>query len=562
MMRLLAAVLLAISAAGLNAEERILDYHSDITIAADASMVVEETIEVRAEGNRIRRGIYRDFPTDYRDRLGNRYAVDFTVISVKRDGASEDWHSERRGNGVRVYIGNAQRQLQPGTYVYQIRYHTDRQLGFFDEHDELYWNVTGNGWDFAIDRVSARVHLPAGVPGAEISVEAYTGVQGARGADYTASTDRSQAEVSSTRAFGPREGLTLVVSFPKGVVAEPTMLDQFGYLLKDNRGVLLALLALLGSGIYLLLAWRRLGRDPEAGVIFTHYEPPEGFSPASTRYISRMGYDAGTFSAAVVNLAVKGYLDISKDDDDYQLTSKRSTAELAPGEAALLEKLFSKSLTLELDSKNHALISAARSAHRKALRRDYLNRYFRKNSLALLPSLLGSLLLFGLILLLGAVTPMVIVVYVLIAALHGLMVWLLKAPTTRGRRLLDQLEGFKLYLEVAEKDDLNVRYPPEKTPELFERYLPFAIALGVEAAWAEQFTDVFARLQADQGRGYQPIWYHGDFNAHRLSSFTRDVSSSFTSAISSAASPPGSSSGGGGGGSSGGGGGGGGGGGW
>jgi uncharacterized membrane protein len=119
-----------------------------------------------------------------------------------------------------------------------------------------------------------------------------------------------------------------------------------------------------------------------------------------------------------------------------------------------------------------------------------------------------------------------------------------------------------LYLNVAEKDDLNIAHPPEKTPELFERYLPFAVALGVAQQWAEQFTEVFARLAAEKGQVYNPYWYSGDFNASRLDSFADDISSSFSSAISSAGSPPGSSSGGGGGGFSGGGGGGGGGGGW
>jgi uncharacterized membrane protein YgcG len=275
-----------------------------------------------------------------------------------------------------------------------------------------------------------------------------------------------------------------------------------------------------------------------------------------------MGYDAGTFSAAIVNLAVKGHLKISKVDGDYSLEHQRSDAPLAPGEAALLAKLFSTGLRLELDNENYRVLQSARSAHRMALRRDYLGRYFRRNSGVLLPSAGGSLLVFVLVLVIGAMTPLAALVFVLNAGVHALFAYLLKAPTTRGRALLDKLEGFRLYLDVAEKDDLNIAHPPEKTPELFERYLPFAIALGVEQAWAEQFTQVFARMRAEQGRDYRPGWYAGDFSSARLGSFSKDIGRGFTSAISSAASPPGSSSGGGGGGFSGGGGGGGGGGGW
>ena len=155
-----------------------------------------------------------------------------------------------------------------------------------------------------------------------------------------------------------------------------------------------------------------------------------------------------------------------------------------------------------------------------------------------------------------------LVVFVLNAAAHGVFVFLLKAPTRRGRALMDKLAGFELYLAVAEKDDLEIRHPPELTPELFERYLPFAIALGVENEWAEQFAAVLSRLGREERDAYSPRWYHGDFNAHSLDSFVSDVGSSFSTAIASAATPPGSSSGGGGGGFSGGGGGGGGGGGW
>jgi uncharacterized membrane protein YgcG len=559
----LIVMLLSVCLTGtVTAEERILDYHSDITIAADGSMVVDEIIEVRAEGRQISRGIYRDFPTRYKDRYGNHYVVDFDVVSVRRDGVAEAWHSEKMSNGVRVYVGSSNRTLKPNDYVFSIRYRTSRQLGFFVDHDELYWNVTGDGWGFPIDEASALVKLPGSPAAQDIKVEGYTGYFGSNGQDYTSWVDAGQAGIRTSAPLAAGQGLTVVVSFPKGLVAEPTAFDRAGFLLQDNIGALLGLLALLGSATYLFVTWRRAGRDPDAGVIFAHYQPPEGYSPASARYISRMNYDAGAFSAAVINLAVKGHLRIEKSDKDYALHKTRSDISLAPGEAVLADELFSAGMILELDNMNHTVVSAARKAHRKALRRDYLNIYFRKNGVLLLPSLLASVALFILVLLLGAVTPLVVVLLMLTALLHLLFAYLMKAPTRRGRQLLDKLEGFKLYLNVAEKDDLNIRHPPEQTPELFERYLPFAVALGVEQAWAKQFTEVFARLEAQQGQSYQPRWYGGDFNAMHLGRFTSDVSSSFTSAISSAGTPPGSSSGGGGGGFSGGGGGGGGGGGW
>jgi uncharacterized membrane protein YgcG len=545
-----------------HSEERILSFKSEIAIAADATMTVEETIRVRAEGVNIRRGIYRDFPTDYKDALGNRYVVDFEVLKVTRDGRPEPWQTKRRSNGVRVYAGSADTFLPNGDYSYTIRYRTDRQIGYFDDRDELYWNVTGNGWAFVMDEVSATVTLPIVVPANDIAVEGYTGRSGGRGQNYSTDVRDGGASIRSTRALNNSEGLTLVIGWPKGIVAEPSTPQRIGYVLQDNRGILLSLVTLLIAATYLYVAWSRYGRDPEPGVIFPHYEPPKGYSPASARYISKMGYDSNALSAAVINLAVKGYLSIIKRDNEYLLQKKSSTEKLARGESVLLKGLFADGPVVELDNQNHALIGAARSVHEEALKRDYKNIYFFKNTGLLMPSLIGSLLMLAAIGLLGAMAPIVVFLFVLNIALHGLFVYLMKAPTPKGRLLLDKLEGFRMYLEVAEKDDLDYRYPPEKTPELFERYLPFAVSLGVEQAWAEQFAKVFAELEAKQGVSYQPNWYDGSFSYMGLADFADNVGSGFTSAISSAATPPGSSSGSGGGGSSGGGGGGGGGGGW
>jgi uncharacterized membrane protein len=140
-------------------------------------------------------------------------------------------------------------------------------------------------------------------------------------------------------------------------------------------------------------------------------------------------------------------------------------------------------------------------------------------------------------------------------------VWL-KAPTRAGRKLLDKLEGFREYLDIAEQDEMNLKNPPDKTPQLFEAYLPFAMALDVEQHWAERFSGVFAHL-ADKGQAYQPVWYHGShWHVTEPAGFAGIMGSAVSSAIASSSTAPGSSSGGGGGGFSGGGGGGGGGGGW
>ncbi len=553
-----AALLLCLAPAC--AAERILSYHSDIEVLPDAAMMVVETIRVRAEGINIRRGIYRDFPTDYKDGFGNHYRVTFEVLGVSRDGQPEPWRAESLGNGVRVYAGRAEVFLDPGVYEYAISYRTNRQLGFFEDHDELYWNVSGNGWAFPIDTASASVTLPDGVPAGSIGIVGYTGPYGSRARSAETGVRDGRAWIETTQPLHPREGLTLVVSWPKGFVQAPTRGQRLRWLLADNHALLIALAGMFLVVAYLFLSWSRYGRDPTPGVIFPHYEPPEGYSPASARFIRRMSYDDRTFAVAIVNLAVKGCLEIRENDGNYSLWRKDGAdVLLAPGERVLLSQIFRSGPVIELDDANHKIIGGARRAHRRALRINYERVYFATNSPLLIPAVLLTIGAAAAVALSGGPTPAAAVVLILTLLVIGGFYFLMKAATPRGRELLDRLEGFRMYLDVAERDDLNLRNPPEKTPQLFEKYLPFALALGVEQAWAEQFAEVFARLD-DRGESYRPVWYRGDFSSTQVGSFASSVGRSFTNAIASSSAPPGSSSGGGG--FSGGGGGGGGGGGW
>lgn len=549
------------------ADERILDYHSDIRVRQDGWLEVTETIRVQAEGHRIRRGIYRDYPTRYEDRAGNDVVVEYVPRAVTRNDMPEDFHSESRWNGIRAYFGAADRFLEPGPHTYRYRYDAGRMLGFFERHDELYWNVTGLGWEFPIDRASATMTFDFGLPAESVAVEAYTGAFGARGTAWRADTAADgSVTVSTTRPLAVREGLTVVLRWPKGYVDEPGGVRRLGWLLSDNSNLLVAAAGLLGLFAWYVPVWQRYGRDPEKGVIVTRYEPPAHLSPASLRYIRQMHYDDKTMTAAVVNLAVKGYLRIRKDGDEHvleRLDDSAARPPLAAGERELLQAIFSTGPVIELENSNHEILGKARSRHRSSLKRDYANRYFRTNGAMNLPGLLIAIAA-GLVAVNVANGPTPVVLGIIVAMLAVIVVFaiLMKQPTGIGRKVLDELEGFREYLEIAEKDEMNLRNPPEKTPALFERYLPFALALGVEQEWAERFARIFGNLRGPDGTPYHPAWYRGSWSGFDTASATAALASDLGGAISSSVSAPGSSSGGGGSGFSGGGGGGGGGGGW
>lgn len=566
-MRSVWTLLLLVLSATAGASERILSFHSEIRVMDDGWIEVTETIRVNAEGDRIRRGIYRDQYTDYEDFLGNRYRSEIQPLAVLRNDQRESFHTIDIDRGIRTYFGRSDRYITPGEHTYTYRYRANRLLGFFEEHDELYWQVTGFDWAFPIESASARVTLEFTDRPEELEIEAYTGPYGARGTAYTSRQEApGVAFFESSRPLSPVNGLTIVVGWPKGHVTEPTSAQKIGWLLRDNRNLIVAVAGYLLLLVYCIPVWSRHGRDPEEGVIFTRYVPPQGFSPASLRYIRQMYYDNKTMTAAVVNLGVKGYLRIDNSDGKHTLVKLDpgpDAPELAAGEHELYEELFAHSHYVALESENHERLGKAKAVHRKSLIQDYRNNYFQTNAWMNLPAILIVILtaIAALIAGSGPTVPVIATIVLSVAT----AVWfaiLLKRPTLRGRKLLDDMLGFRDYLEVAEKDEMNLRNPPEKTPELFERYLPFALALGVDQAWGEKFASVLDAIRGPDGSGYSPVWYSGHWSNASLSSTTSGLSSGLNSAIASSVTPPGSSSGGGGGGFSGGGGGGGGGGGW
>jgi uncharacterized membrane protein YgcG len=548
------------------ADERLLDYRSHISIHENGNLTVTETIRVKAEGKDIRRGIYRDFPTDYKDRLGNHYKVDFDVVSVKRNGEAEPWHSKEMSNGTRVYIGSASRMLTHGVHEYELSFVTNRQLGFFDEHDELWWNVTGNGWNFPIDRVEATVSLPFSVAGDDLKLSVYMGKYGSRETGATAEiVNDHQVRFETTRALQPWEGMSVIVEWPKGRIAEPEISQKIRWFLSDNGAAFVLLLGLLAPFAWYYWAWNKVGRDPRKGVIIPRFKPPQGLSPAACRYVSDMSFNRNAFTAAIISLAVKGQLLIDEDDDEFTLRRLRDAkqAELTAGERAVLKELLPHaSSSITMDNENYKDFQSARKALNKALKKEYLGRLFHLNGIYLAPPVLMTVAAAIIAVFLDGGPPVWISYLVLSLALHGGFTYLMRAPTPAGRLVMDEIEGFRMYLDTAEQDRLDRMRSPELTPEVFEAFLPYAYALGVENSWCQRFARELPE-EVRQQSGYHPGWYSGRFHGmNALSHLGDDFGSSFSSAISSASSPPGSSSGSGGGGFSGGGGGGGGGGGW
>lgn len=617
---MLLMVLLIWAASPARAHERVIEFASTVRIQGDGSLLVTEDITVEASGDQIKRGIVREFPTRYSDDNGRTVKVGFTLLDVKRDGQPEPYHTTDLANGIAIYAGHKDVLLRPGRYLYTIEYATTGQLGYFPDHDELYWNVNGNGWRLPVDRVRCEVHLPEGAVASEGWV--YEGPQGSTEHRLVAGAATTTMYFESSRPYAPGEGMTIAVGWPKGFVAGPTATDQVQSWLTSRGSLIPTAIGAAVLLVYYLLAWLTVGRDPAKGVIIPRFAPPKGFSPPMVRMLWRMGFDNIAFTACIINLAVLRGLKITDNEVTSLELAASGPQSLTKAERAVWNELRKAGPRVELQRSNHAVINRARQVMKDQLTKELASTYFLTNSGWVAPGVVITLLTvaalawaadqpplvlfmsawltgwtFGCVTLLrqavaawkvrgvmGKVGAVMLSLFALpflagevaglgflftqtgfaagavflgMVCMNAFFYELLKAPTRIGRTVLDEIEGFKMYLSVAEKDRLNLIHPPDETPELFEKFLPFAMALGVENEWGERFADMLARS------AYAPQWYNGHhWNHLHPGSFASSLGSGMQSTVSSASTAPGSSSGSGGGGSSGGGGGGGGGGGW
>ncbi|MBP8938439.1 DUF2207 domain-containing protein [Agrobacterium genomosp. 3] len=365
------------------AEEFIRSYHSVVEVAADGKLAVTETITARAEGQNIKRGIFRDFPLYALDANNRRTKVDFNVVSVERDGTPESWRTENIDGGIRIYTGSADRFLPTGEHVFQITYTTARQIRYFSDYDELTWNVTGNGWQFPMGEISATITLPQGVKATDTAV--FTGPLGAKGKDARILNEGNEVFFASTRPFTVGEGMTVAVKLPKGAIAAPDTSQEAGWWLRDNLAILLSGGGLLAVLFYYLRAWFAVGRDPAKGVVVPRWDAPEGLSPALVNYVDNRGFSGAgwtALSASALDLAVKGYvvLEDLKNSIVIRRTEKAAAADLPTGQKTLLSSIGGPGETLTIDKAHGAEVEKVGKQFRAAIEKEHSGKYYHSNS--------------------------------------------------------------------------------------------------------------------------------------------------------------------------------------
>lgn len=552
-------------------------FHAEVRVLSTGRVQVTERIRARFEGSF--ESIFRDIPIQYRGGLGFNYKLRLTDISAT-DAAGNalefETSRERHYRRVKIWVPGARDAAR--TVV--IRYTVENGLRWLEEADqawtEFYWNITGDEWPVRIDQASARVVLPPQATG--IRARAFTGAYGSTSNDADVEITQTVIETRTRGGLGIKEGLTVTVAWDTReggladgayVVAPPTWTDRIGAWLRSNWPIFVP------AFVFFLMfnLWSRFGRDPQRLSVAPRYEPPDGVTVSEAGALIDNRADMRDVTAMIVDLAVRGFLKIRKEEQakilGFAVGSQNYTFELVRGrdawstlrahESKLLGALFSGRLgdmtsTSDLKNSFYKDLPSIKNSLWDSL---VANGFYRSRPdhvqggwmvAAALVGLGGAMA--GVIL--AGTTGMSAVTTVVAAALSGIIVGvfgsLMPARTVAGARAQEQVLGFEEFLDRVESD----RFKRMITgPEMFERYLPFAMAFGVEEGWAAAFADIY--------RDQQPSWYAGPAGTRfHAGSLTGDLSGMATSTASAMQSAPRSSggsgfSGGGGGGFSGGG---------
>jgi len=535
------ALLLAVAAPAAAQRAIVVErFDASIAVNRDGSIDVAETIRAHFMGSW--NGIYRVIPVKYKTGADLNWTIQLSLTgATDEQGTALRTETSRDGALLKykIWVPGAQDAIHTVT----LKYHARNALRFFQDHDELYWNVTGNEWDFALGNVSATITLPVGAAG--VRATAFNGEYGATGREAQVVVEGNTVRIGMPRKLEFREGLTAVVGWNKGLVAEPSAIQRTMGFLATNWPLALPIPVL----ILMLVHWSRRGRDPRRLPISVQYEPPAGMTPAEVGTLTDESADMRDITASMVDLAVRGFLKIEEvetaalfglfKERDYvfhRIKTRTDWDGLTPHEQRVLQGIFTGNAdAVKLSDLKNKFYTSLPGIKDGIMERLVEQGLYAKRPDSVRRRWWSAAVLSGVLFAMGGtvlaaklgITPLPFylagVALFLIFAIVGHN---MPARTIAGARALEKILGFSEFLERVEKDRFE---RVVKTPELFEKYLSYAMALGVDRQWAGAFKDIYTQ---------PPTWYVGSnlqsFNVASFSHSLSTLSSSVGSAMSSA----------------------------
>jgi uncharacterized membrane protein YgcG len=524
----LLGILLALTASPASAQHReqeLKKFISDIVIAPDGEVAVTENITFHFIGGPWH-GIYRKIPVEYSGPNGMNYTLFLDVKRVSdENGRPLRYESsrERQYRKLKIFIPNADNS----THTVSIEYVVSDALRFFDEHDEFYWNVTGDEWDVPIESASAHIVFPSNATG--LRANAYTGAYHSKGREAVAEIVGTGVDVATTSPLGIHEGLTVAVAVDKGVFKEPSQLSLVWRFLRSNWPLAIPFLAFF---LMFRLWWLR-GRDPRLRPIAAQYEPPDQLSPGEVGTLIDNSVDMRDITASIVDLAVRGFIVIEQQTKDHLLGlthSKEYLFHLKKGrpewsnlkahEQQLLDGFFAAGNagdTVSLADLHNSFYKSIPGIKNQIFASLVGKGYYAKRPDSVRSNYIAFGFIAGFMLIAGGNwlskhSGMASLPFVIAGISTGIVIcgfgWFMPARTQTGARALEGILGFEDFLAHVEADRFNRMI---KTPEMFEKFLPFAMALGVEKNWSKAFQGIYTQPPQWYQGGYGPVFYPNMF---------------------------------------------------
>jgi len=495
---LASAALLIPSIASAQHDEAVRVFQSVATLNSDRTLTVKERITYDF-GRNERTGIYREIPTKYK-RDGGTYRLRLELKEVTMDGLPVPYDVQSMSPTFMIKIGDPDETVTE-VHEYLITYQTDRAINFFDSEAELYWNVTGDKWEVPILKSSFSIVGPENFNANTSQTTCFTGSYGTTEQTCQALTQANTAQFISGRSLAPSEALTIAIRFPEGIIQEPAFTERVKQIVMDN-GILALPFIVFAVMFYL---WRKKGKDPKGrGTVVPQYDPTRGLAPMEMVGLKNQSIGHAAITATMLDLARRGYMKIEfsekegflgKKSQEYAfLKQKEADDALKPFERTILEGIFDGKERTDLQDLKGTFYKDIAKAKEQAFASLRERNLFGANPNNVRASYLvaGAVIVglgFWLIPLLGLGFLGIgsIIASAVIIMVFG---WFMPSKTKEGAIALEEVAGFKWFLSVTEKDRMSFHNAPQVRPEKFHEFLPYAIAFGVEAAWAKQFEGI------------------------------------------------------------------------
>jgi len=526
-----------------------IDQH--IEIQENGKILVTETI-VADFTEDPHRGIYREIPVHYKDEYGNPFNLRFKLISVN-DENGDSHPIDKKGKDAfsddyYIRIGDADVWLQEQV-TYVITYEIERALNYFEEHDELYWNVF-TYWEVPVLKSTATVVLPQEVDVADLQAACFTGYYGGTESSCDATIiDGRTIKFTGKQVFEPADGFTIVAGFPKGLAAKPSIIKVIWWMIIDNWMMLIPVIVFL----FMFLKWWYTGRDPKTrDTIYPRYHPPKDLNATEVGTIIDERLDMRDITTVVIDYAVKGYIKIREftakkgwfsDNKDYELIllkPYKDAPTLKPMEKDILDAMFNGKDKVKISSLKYKFYKKLPQIKKDTYKGLVKEGYFVHNpeNVRTTYQVLGGILIGAVVFAGGVVAAlfgwMAVVAMILSGVIFLAFAGAMPRKSLKGAKVFYEIRGLEEYIRTAEKDRIKFQ---EQEGLLFEKLLPYAMALNLADKWADAFKDIYKK---------GPNWFESDsmdsFNTNYLVNRLGNFNSHATTAMAASPKSSGSSS--------------------